>query len=435
MPDFKSNSSFKINDPNGASDLRWTTDGHLQIPVERLIELSGLDINDQIFVADANEALDSSGNLKENYVEEEIEVDIALDTNETPITTRTFKFYYRYVEEERRYDDYLIVNVALAAGEGFCNNLNQLEYRTLYVAQSDLNETEKSLLVNQGKVFNETIYSTDKGQLWNGKLNNGQEAQYVLFPSSDEFDSNSKKYYPVFASKPDLNGDNKDRKYQFSAAQNSCPVRPEVTEVQLFISPNLLNTDRTKEAICDGVTTTQPGLSQRTQITAYIQGDSSTISGKALFQKDGLNPIDPRVFNVSGAYGPTQASIARLVGENQSYYLIEFVNDISNGKNGARIAQNPIDSCGRTNTEPTDCEKLDNNIPPTNNERIICREIEYSWNGFAWNPTVRPGGGDNGSGGTGDPDVNGNGGGINTGGPNENFDTGGGRGSDRFGGL
>jgi len=397
MPDFKSNSSFKINDPNGASDLRWTNDGHLQIPVERLIELSGLDINDQIFIAEANEALDSSGNLKENYVEEEIEVDIALDTNETPITTQTFKFYYRYVEEERRYDDYLIVNVALATSEGFCSNLNQLEYRTLYVAQSDLNETQKSLLVNQGKVFNETIYSTDRGQLWNGKLNNGQEARYVLFPSSDEFESNSKKYYPIFTSKPEFDGNPNKENYQFSAAQNSCPVRPEVTEVQLFISPNLLNTDRTKEAICDGVTTTQPGLSQRTQITAYVQGDSSTISGKTLFQEDGLNPIDPRVFAVSSPFGLTQASIVRLVGENQSYYLLEFVNDISNGKNGVRIAQNPIDSCGR--------------------------------------PTVRPGGGDNGSDGTGDPDVNGNGGGINTGGPNENFDTGGGRGSDRFGGL
>jgi len=432
MPDFKSNSSFKINDPNGASNLRWTNDGHLQIPVERLIELSGLDINDQIFVADANEALDNSGNLKENYLEEEIEVDIALDTDEIPITTRTFKFYYRYVEEERRYDDYLIVNVALATGEDFCNNLNQLEYRTLYVAQSDLNETQKSLLVNQGKVFNETIYSTDRGQIWDGKLNNGQEARYVLFPSSTEFESLSKKYYPIFASKPGLNDDpNEGRRYQFSEAQNSCPVRPQVTEVQLFISPNLLNTDRTKEAICDGATTTQPGLSQRTQITAYIQGDSSTISGKTLFQEDGLNPIDPRVFNISSAYGLTQANIVRLVGENESYYLLEFVNDISNGKNGVRVAQNPIDSCGISNVEPTDCEKLDNNIPPTNNERIICRGEEYQWSGFVWLPTKPTINGDTGGGTEGDS----GGGGIITGGPNENLDVGGSRGSDRFGGL
>jgi hypothetical protein len=405
MPDFISNSSFKINDPNGASDFQWTEDGHLQVPIQRVIQLSGLDLNDQIQVVDVNEALDNNGNLKENYVEEEIEIDIELDVNQTPITTQTFKFYYKYIEEERRYDDYLKVNVALAVGDSFCDNLNQLEYRTLYVKQSDLNETQKNLLKNEGKVFNETIYSTDRGKLWNGKLNDGGLADYVFFTTSTEFESDSKKYYPVFKSKPDFDTGITDPKYKFSAAQNSCPVRPEVTEVELFISANMGNRDRTREAICDGVLSTQPGVARRSKITAYIQGDPNDISGKALYQEDGTNPIDPRAFSVSSPFGLSQASIIRLTGEDQPYYLIEYI-EFSVEKNGARVAENPIGSCKITNTEPTDCEKFENNIAPTNpNETIVCREVEYSWNGFAWNPTTKPdigdGGDGNGSGGSG----------------------------------
>lgn len=431
MPDFKSNSTFIINDSeNGAGDFRWTIDGHLQVPLKWIVQLVGLDDNDQIFIADANEALDSNGELKENYVKDEVEIEIALDVNQTIVTTQTFDLYYRYqVNVTPDYVDYLEVNVALASSTDFCTEQSKLEYRTLFVRQDDLSESQKTLRSEEGKVFNETIYSTDRGELWDGNLSDGSKARYVLFTESDEF--NDLTYYQVFNPKPELESDpSQGIPYSFGAQPASCPKRPEVTEVQLFISPNLFNTDRTREAICDGVTTTQPGVSQRTQITAYVQGGGDSIAEKTLFQEDGINPIDPRVFAVSSPFGLTQASIIRLVGENQPYYLLQFVDNISNGKNGARVAENPIDSCSIQNTEPTDCEKLDNNIPPTNNETIICREVEYSWNGFAWNPTTRPigGGGENGDG-NGDSGIITSETGDNTG------DTTGGRLDGRFGGL
>jgi hypothetical protein len=430
MPDFISNSTFIINDSeNGAGDFRWTNDGHLQVPLKWIVQLVGLDDNDQIFVVDVNEALDSNRELKENYVKDEVEIEIALDVNQTIVTTQTFDLYYRYqVNVTPDYVDYLEVNVALANSTDFCTEQSKLEYRTLFVRQDDLSESQKTLRSEEGKVFNETIYSTDEGVLWDGKLKNGEEAKYVLFTESDEFEELT--YYQVFKPKPELDFDpSQGISYSFGSQPASCPKRPEVTAVQLFISPNLLNTDRTREAICDGVTTTQPNLSQRTQITAYVQGGGDSIAGKTLFQEDGINPIDPRVFAVSSPFGLTQASIIRLVGKNQPYYLLQFVDNISNGKNGARVAQNSIDSCSIQNTEPTDCEKLDNNIPPTNNETIICREVEYSWNGFAWNPTTRPIGG---SGENGD----GNGDGIITSETGDNIgDTTGGRLDGRFGGL
>lgn len=381
MPDFKSNNTFKL--PDLAKDYNFTPQGNLQIPFERLIDLD-INVESIQLIDDPFEAKDEYGNLRENVVEEEIRIQVFLD-NITEVSDETFKFYYKYeVPPVVTEYTYLPINVELVNGDNFCQTNNR-EQRTLYVKNSDLNIFQYNFLNSYKKVFNEILYSNDRGVPWNGKFNNGVSANYVAFTDSTDVNS----YYRVQAVQGNERnetiqeeGTGDGTQFKFVNEVFGCSPPPEVNPVQLYITPKILIPGGRESAICFG-TTRSSIIPQRKQITAYIQGNTNEIADKILYASNGIDPLDISLLN----FGPGQNAVTvRLAdGEQQPYYSIEYVQNLTNGKYGAKISETQIGTCPVLPSEPTDCDKLDNNIPPTSsNETIICRGNEYEWDGSIW---------------------------------------------------
>lgn len=113
-------------------------EGNLNFSFERDVNGIGLNNGESIAEASKNQALDSSGNLKDGYLEEELQFNVTLTGDNKDITTdtQTYKFYYK-IERQTTSNGFYSTPVYLYITDDPCNEKSPIRINLKWKSDSE----------------------------------------------------------------------------------------------------------------------------------------------------------------------------------------------------------------------------------------------------------------------------------------------------------
>lgn len=406
--------------------LEWDTYGDLRVVGERDIVFGGIGENQSIEEATWFMALDTDGNLKDGYREEEIEVEVlaGVGNNQRVVGTKTLKYYYKITGDDSQEipgctdPDDPNYNPNATIDDGSCENnqdpgTERLQSILGYFIQDQRNPC---LELNSGnstpiRIWWYKDYPEPFGQLvFAAQTYDDQVPQplnlggysHVVFPDSGYGNKTLYRINSRLSKTEDFKngfvGNEEPELIYFIEKENAveCKEQQRLQKVTVQLSTAFPNTETTRQFICNSIQT----------VDVYIKKDltlpNSSFASTVLFADEfGVNVAPSSLFNISTPFGLSTANIIKLANgqglvDEDKYFILErltqFVTDDDRVVVAFRVNQTSSGTCGvdgndgggGDSEELTDCEIKDRNISPEdlrNGPRytIICNGEKYIW--------------------------------------------------------